>query len=313
MKQTQRRIIRRDVDGILLLDKPAGLSSNAALQRARSLFCARKAGHTGNLDPLATGLLPLCFGRATKVSAFLLDADKHYEVELRFGIATRTGDAEGAVTQEVPVAPAQLAALAEVLPRFVGEISQIPPMYSALKHNGERLYRLARQGLEVVREPRQVRIHALELLWQQDARAALRVHCSKGTYVRTLVEDLATALGSCAHVTALRRTGAGPFTLTSAAAPALTLEALTEHAEAGEALDDLLLPADTALGSWPAIDLPEDSAYCVLRGNPVFVPHAPPPGWVRMYHASGQFLGMGEALDDGRVAPRRLMVGRGAR
>ena len=164
-----------------------------------------------------------------------------------------------------------------------------------------------------MREPRQVRIHALELLWQQDARAALRVHCSKGTYVRTLVEDLATALGSCAHVTALRRTGAGPFTLTSAAAPALTLEALTERAEAGEALDDLLLPADTALGSWPAIDLPEDSAYCVLRGNPVFVPHAPPPGWVRMYHASGQFLGMGEALDDGRVAPRRLMVGRGAR
>lgn len=224
---------RRDIDGIILLDKPVGLSSNAALQKVRRLLRARKGGHTGSLDPLASGLLPLCFGEATKVSGFLLGADKRYRVRIRLGITTATGDGEGEVLEERPWEHIGRADVERVLPRFLGEIQQVPPMYSALKHEGQRLYRLARQGVEVERPPRTVTIHALELLDFEPGLVELDVHCSKGTYIRTLAEDLGKALGTGAHVQALRRTGLGPFD----AERTVTMERLEELAAAGAEAD----------------------------------------------------------------------------
>jgi tRNA pseudouridine55 synthase len=204
-RHRKRNANLRTVNGILLLDKPAGLTSNAALQEVKKLYRARKAGHTGSLDPLATGLLPICFGEATKISGFLLDADKHYRVQCRLGERTNTGDSEGEVLERRPVEAVTEAALREAIEGFLGDIEQIPPMYSALKHKGERLYNLARQGLEVEREPRTVTIYALELLGFTGDHAELMVHCSKGTYVRTLVEDIGEILGCGAHVSAPAR------------------------------------------------------------------------------------------------------------
>lgn len=295
----------RPVNGILLLDKPAGLSSNAALQQVKRLYRARKAGHTGNLDPLATGLLPICLGEATKVSAFLLDAAKHYRVTMKLGEQTATGDAEGEVVATGPADEATLGKVEAALPGFLGEIEQIPPMYSALKHKGERLYKLAREGREVDRPPRRVTIHTLEVVERTGDSLTLDVHCSKGTYVRTLVEDLASAAGSCAHVSALRRLGVGPYRQ----ARMWTLDELAAIADkAGEAgLDELCLPLDSALREWPEVAVSGDSAYYLRRGNPVLVPRSPASGWVRLYEGQGRFMGMGEMLDDGRVAPRRLM------
>jgi len=301
----------RPVNGILLLDKPAGLSSNAALQQVKRLFRARKAGHTGNLDPLATGMLPICFGQATKVSAFLLDAAKYYRVTMKLGEQTTTGDAEGEVSATGPANTTVVARVVAVLDKFHGEIEQIPPMYSALKHKGERLYKLAREGREVERPPRRVTIHSLQLIEHGADHLTLDVHCSKGTYVRTLVEDLAAAAGSCAHVSALRRLGVGPYM----DAPMWTLEALEAIAvEEGESgLDRLCLPLDSALSEWPEVEVTGDSAYYLRRGNPVLVPRSPARGWVRLYESAGRFMGMGEILDDGRVAPRRLMSAAGER
>jgi tRNA pseudouridine55 synthase len=300
-----RRKKGRIVNGILLLDKPAGMTSNAALQRARRLFDARKAGHTGSLDPLATGLLPLCFGEATKVSGFLLDADKRYEVEARFGITTDTGDAEGEVlsrTEDVALGAAELETAAA---RFRGEIDQIPPMYSALKHQGERLYVLARRGEEVERKPRRVCIHELRVNAVGEDRAQLSVHCSKGTYVRTLVEDLGQALGVGAHVTALRRTGLGPFGDDAELVTPQRIEAVAEQGP--QALDALLLPVDAALSGWPEVRLTPEMAGYVRQGQAVWVPRAPDARWLRLYAGDGRFLGMGTLLDDGRIAPRRLL------
>jgi tRNA pseudouridine55 synthase len=306
MARHHRHSKLRNVNGILLLDKPAGLTSNAALQAVKRLYVARKAGHTGSLDPLATGLLPLCFGEATKISGFLLDADKHYLVECRLGVRTSTGDAEGEVLEERPVQGIATDRVQAILDDFTGAIEQVPPMYSALKHKGERLYKLARQGIEVAREPRAVTIHALELLELADARLELRVHCSKGTYVRTLVEDIGAALGCGAHVAALRRTGVGPFDDSE-------LHGLPElEALAGEgyaALDRLLLPVEAGLAQWPGVRLSMDAAFYLRQGQPVLVPQAPTAGWVRLYEGEHRFMGMGEILDDGRVAPRRLMAG----
>ncbi|MDX1697605.1 MAG: tRNA pseudouridine(55) synthase TruB, partial [Thiohalobacterales bacterium] len=297
----------RRVNGILLLDKPAGLTSNAALQAVKKLYAARKAGHTGSLDPLATGLLPVCFGEATKISGFLLDADKHYRVTCRFGERTTTADAEGEIIERRPVEGLDERRLAAVLAGFAGEIEQVPPMYSALKHKGERLYKLAREGVEIDREPRVVTIRDIELESLAPPMAEIRVHCSKGTYVRTLVEDIGERLGCGAHVTALRRTGVGPYGDDAM----LTMAQLEATAAEGghHALDQLLLPIESGLMQWPDVHLNGDTAFYLRQGQPVLVPRAPTEGWVRLYEGETRFLGMGEILDDGRVAPRRLMTG----
>jgi tRNA pseudouridine55 synthase len=297
----------RDVSGVLLLDKPLGSSSNHALQQVKRLFSAAKAGHTGSLDPLATGMLPVCFGEATKISAFLLDADKRYRLKCQLGVSTTTGDTEGEVVETCDVSAITEQAIKSVLPEFIGDIEQIPPMYSALKHNGERLYKLARQGIEVEREARSVTIYDIDYLSlskdeQQRLILELEVSCSKGTYVRTLVEDIAKKLHCCAHITALRRLIVGPYE-----GDMLTMEQLIEMAEHGnEALDSSLQPIDSGVANWPDVHLGSDAAFYVRQGQPVMVPHAPTQGWVRIYDQS-QFLGLGEIQDDGMVAPRRMI------
>lgn len=302
MAQVKR--IRRKIDGILVLDKPRGLTSNAALQKIRWLLNAEKAGHTGSLDPLATGVLPLCFGEATKFSQYLLDADKGYETLMHLGVTTATGDAEGEVLERRDVS-VDRDALEAVLSRFRGEISQIPPMYSALKRDGQPLYKLARAGEVVEREPRSVTIGRLDLLSFEPPFARLSVACSKGTYIRTLVEDIGQVLGAGAHVAELRRTQAGPFSLDQA----VSLESLEQaHAEGGsEALDRFLLPADSGLEHWPLLQLSEHSSYYWLHGQPVRAPQAPKFGMVRVQDHEGRFIGIGEVSDDGRIAPRRLI------
>ena len=264
----RRRAKGRDVNGILLLDKPSGITSNDALQQVKRLYFARKAGHTGSLDPLASGVLPICMGEATKVSAFLLDADKYYRVRCQLGVRTSTGDAEGEVLETRAVAGCSPQQLEAVLEQFRGSIEQIPPMYSALKHQGQRLYKLARQGVEVERQPRSVQIYTLKLTGQGDDWIDIEVHCSKGTYVRTLVEDIGEKLGCGAHVSALRRTGVGPYDdsgLVSIAA----LEQLKQNDPS--AMDRLLLPIESALTQWPDVSLSSDAAFYLQQGQPVLV------------------------------------------
>jgi tRNA pseudouridine55 synthase len=294
----------RPVNGILLLDKPIGLTSNDALQEVKHLYKARKAGHTGSLDPLASGLLPICLGEATKASGFLLDADKHYRMICRLGVRTTTGDAEGEVLETRPVGALDAAALEAVLDRFRGPIQQVPPMYSAVKHQGERLYKLARQGMEVAREARTVVIRELTLLAMNLPELELDVHCTKGTYVRTLAEDIGDLLGWGAHVTTLRRLGVGPYDEAGMIALADLKKLLSQGLEA---LDAVLLSVESALAQWPGVRLSSDAAFYLRQGQPVLVPHAPTSGWVRLYQGEHQFLGMGQILDDGRVAPKRLM------
>ena len=302
MAQVKR--VRRNVSGIILLDKPRGFTSNAALQKVRWLLNAEKAGHTGSLDPLATGVLPLCFGEATKFSQYLLDADKAYETVMQLGVTTTTADAEGEVLERKPVmvTPEQLEAL---LPQFRGDILQVPPMYSALKRDGQPLYKLARAGEVVEREPRSVNIARLELLALEGDKARLAVTCSKGTYIRTLVEDIGRLLGCGAHVAELRRTQAGPFDLSQT----VTLETLERaHADGGSAaLDGFLQPVDSGLEHWPLLQLSEHSAYYWLHGQPVRAPEAPQYGMVRVQDNNGRFIGIGEVSEDGRIAPRRLI------
>jgi tRNA pseudouridine55 synthase len=300
----QVKRIRRNVSGIILLDKPLGFTSNAALQKVRWLLNAEKAGHTGSLDPLASGVLPLCFGEATKFSQYLLDSDKGYETVMQMGQTTTTADAEGEVlqTREVTVGRADIEA---VIPRFRGEIKQVPPMYSALKRDGQPLYKLARAGEVVEREARSVTIGRLELLECEGTRARLSVGCSKGTYIRTLVEDIGEALGCGAYVAELRRTQAGPFAL----AQTVTLEELEQaHAEGGnEALDRFLMPSDSGLQDWPLVVLSEHSAFYWLHGQAVRAPDAPQFGMVRVQDHNARFIGIGEVSEDGRIAPRRLI------
>jgi tRNA pseudouridine55 synthase len=300
----RRRRHGRDLTGIILLDKPVGLGSTQVLQQVKNLFQARKAGHTGSLDRLASGLLPLCFGEATKVSGFLLDADKRYRSTFRLGVVTNTGDAEGEVIARQE--PPQLVEreILRVLEEFKGPIDQVPPMHSAIKHQGQRLYKLAHQGLTVERQPRGVTIHRLELLGFGDGRLRVEVDCSKGTYIRTLAEDIGKRLGCGASVESLHRFGAGPFD----AKDMVSLGELEERAERGlEILDELLLPMEAAVAHWPGVSLPDAVAYYMRRGPPVLVPHPPTEGWVRIFAGDDRFVGIGEVLDDGRVAPRRLM------
>lgn len=289
------------VDGVLLLDKPSGMTSNSALQAARRLFSAAKAGHTGTLDPLATGLLPLCFGEATKFSADLLEADKTYEADLLFGVTTDTGDAEGSVLERHPV---QFGAsdLEAALEDFRGPISQIPPMYSALKRDGKPLYQLARQGIEVEREARAVTILELLLLdWSND-RCRLRVACTKGTYIRTLAEDIGKVLGCGAHLTALRRVAVGPLRI----ADALSLDQINALAEADR--PRLLLAPDALLQSLPAVRLDAEATLRFAHGNPVNAgaSGAMTPGKCRVY-GENRLLGLGELDATGLLKPRRLV------
>jgi len=294
----QGKRIWKQVDGVLLLDKPLGLTSNDALQKARRLFSAAKGGHTGTLDPLATGLLPLCFGEATKFSADLLDADKTYEAVLKLGVTTDSGDAEGAVTGTVAVDVAE-SDIFSVLPRFVGDIRQIPPMHSALKRNGRPLYELARQGIEVERAPRPVTVYAIDCLGFAGDLLSLRVACSKGTYIRVLAADIGQALGCGAHLTALRRTRVGDLELAGAVTLA-ALEALDEAGRAGR-----LQPVDALLRSLPAMTVAGEAAERFRHGNPVDLQPGL-GGKIRVY-ADGRLIGVGEPGSDGRLWPKRLV------
>ncbi len=303
MRRRNRRS-GRNVNGILLLDKPAGISSNAALQEVKKLFQARKAGHTGSLDPLATGMLPICLGQATKLSAFLLEADKSYHVMIQLGVTTTTGDAEGDIVETRAVDVIGNEEIMEVLARFTGEIEQIPPMYSAVKQNGMPLYKLARQGIEVERKPRKVWIHELKLLNLSGELLEIEVRCSKGTYIRTLAEDIGEALGCGGYVSALRRNSVAGFSTDGM----VTLQTLEEAAREGlAALDKYLSSMESALSHWPGVQLSADVAYFFQQGQAVFVPQAPARGYVRIYEGEDRFLGVGCILDDGRIAPKRLV------
>lgn len=291
-----------DVNGILLLDKPETMTSNGALQIAKSLLHGRKAGHTGSLDPIATGLLPLCFGEATKVSQFLLNADKHYRTVFKLGEATTTYDSEGELIDRRPVTVTRRA-VERALRRFEGTIEQLPPMYSAIKRGGKSLYKLARKGIEVDRAPRRIVIHHMQCLSFEGDRLQLQIHCSKGTYVRALAHDLGKVLGCGAHVESLRRIAVGDLTVENA----VTLDEL-EAKQTQEKREALLLPVDMALSGLPDVHLTPLAAHYLCRGQPVSVRHSHSPGWVRLYTDESRFLGMGQILDDGRVAPRRLMM-----
>ena len=291
------------IDGLLLLNKPAGLTSNQALQRVKRLLNAKKGGHTGSLDPAATGMLPLCFGEATKVCAFLLDADKTYRVTARLGIATDTGDADGAEIGTADVPELATDEWREILESFLGESQQVPPMYSALKKDGERLYTLARRGETVEREPRPIRIDEIKLLEMAGTRLVFWVHCSKGTYVRTLVEDIAKKAGTVAHTARLHRESVGDFR----ADEMLDLTGLEEVAASGsEGLKARLLPPDSALEGLAAVELDTEGSdrFTVGQVNSLSVPAT--AGLVRVYGGANEFLGVGELSDDGQLAPKRV-------
>jgi tRNA pseudouridine55 synthase len=313
----------RPIDGVLLLHKPGGMTSNRALQIAKRLFFAEKAGHTGSLDPLATGVLPLCFGEATKFSQFLLDADKGYRSTFQLGVRTTTSDADGEVMSEATTAELTLAQVEQALQKFVGDILQVPSMFSALKHQGQPLYKMARQGLEIERKPRPVTVYSIDLLaFRAGPRAEVEVEirCSKGTYVRSIAEDLGAALGCGAHVKTLHRIATGAFNEQQT----VTLEALEAAYEEGgyDALDRYLLSADAPVASLPAIILPETSGFYFRQGNPVMDSQVYRVGTqgdiVRVFLQTAdeslasepQFLGLGELTEDGRVAPKRIIANR---
>ena len=337
-----RRSKGRDINGILLLDKPAGLSSNKILQKVKWLYQAKKAGHTGSLDPLATGMLPICFGAATKISSFLLDSSKHYRVIGTLGTATDTGDEEGSVIETCALPGLDEQGVEKVLAQFRGDISQIPPMYSALKHHGKRLYDIARQGETVERPARNLTIHALELINYDQASIELQVHCSKGTYIRTLVEDIAKALGSCGHVHRLHRTVVDPFDTNTM----ISFEAIEKASGDGHAaLDKLLIPADAGLRHLPEVHLSEAQSKAILFGQAIELSEAinleksvesrqsthaiDAPGkatapahapqlrsvrksginekWLRIYANDQRFLGVG-STNQAILYPKRLFV-----
>ena len=297
----------RDLSGVVVLDKPRDMTSSDAVQHVKSSFNARKVGHTGSLDPLATGVLPLCFGEATKFSRFLLTADKKYWVKLKLGIRTASGDADGDVVEERSTDGVTQDRIQHALESFRGEIDQIPSMYSAIKYRGKPLYKYARQGVEIERESRRINVYSIELSTFSGSEMTLRVHCSKGTYVRTIVDDLGEQLGCGAHVVELRRLMAGPFKESDM----VTFEEI-ETARVDGSLDELLAPISSAVSQWPAVRLSATSAYYIRQGQPVLVPHAPSEGWVQLRESCSNdewFLGMGEIMEDGRVAPRRLILG----
>ena len=304
-----RRKKGRQVDGLLVLDKPTGMSSNAALQRAKRLFGAAKAGHTGSLDPLATGVLPLCFGEATKFSQFLLDADKGYESTFVLGVGTDTADADGAVIAQASAVHLTEDVVTQAMATLTGAIEQVPPMYSALKVDGQPLYKRARAGEQVERTARPVEIYCFELLSfepGEQVRLGVKVRCSKGTYIRTLAEDLGAALGVPAHVATLRRCQSGPFALDDCVTP----EQLTAVKASGTDtdLDALLQPTESGIQHLPRLSLSEAATFYIRQGQPVLVPNGPQSGMVRIADAGGLFLGVGDMRDDGKLAPKRLLA-----
>ncbi|WP_341503373.1 tRNA pseudouridine(55) synthase TruB [Gallaecimonas sp. GXIMD4217] len=309
---SRRRPKGRPVDGILLLDKPKGLSSNEALQQVKYIYFAQKAGHTGALDPLATGMLPICFGEATKFSQFLLDSDKAYTVVAKLGVRTTTSDADGEVVSERPV-NVELADLLEALDQFRGPIEQVPSMYSALKYQGKPLYKYAREGIEVPREARPITIYKLTLVRFEGDELELDVHCSKGTYIRTLVDDLGEVLGCGAHVAELRRTGVSGYPIermvTLDRLEGLLAKAREDGVPPSQYLDALLLPMDTAVQDLPEVNLQESTAFYLRQGQAVQVSGAPLAGHVRLTVGEGRdYIGVGEIDDDGKVAPRRMVT-----
>ena len=302
-----RRRKGRDVNGILVIDKPQGVTSNGILQQVKHLYGAAKAGHTGALDPLATGVLPLCFGEATKFSQLMLDSDKAYITTAKLGVRTETADSEGAVVAERPVPEGLTEADVEaVLADFRGDIEQVPSMYSALKHKGRPLYEYAREGIEVERPARPVTIYELTLLAVRPDELDLAVKCTKGTYVRNLVEDIGEALGCGTHVCALRRTLASGFTL----ADAHQVADLEQMRERGESLDGLLVAPDAALTMFPELTLEGPNLQSILNGQPVRISGQSLTGPVRLY-GDNRFVGLGEGQPEGAdttvVVPRRLV------
>ena len=307
-----RRRKGRPIDGVILIDKPAGITSNDTLQKVKRIYFAEKAGHTGALDPLATGMLPLCFGEATKFSQFLLDSDKRYRVVAKLGERTNTSDSDGEVveTREVKVDRGQLE---RCIAKFRGTTDQIPSMFSALKHEGRPLYEYAREGIEVPRKSRKITVYSIELIRFEGHEVEMEVHCSKGTYIRTITDDLGEMLGCGAHVTYLRRTGVSNYPyenmVTIEHLEALLEKAHREEIAPRELLDPLLMPMDSAVQDLPEVNMIPELADHVLHGQPVQVFGAPQEGIVRM--TSGEerlFIGIGHIDNDGRVAPKRLVV-----
>ena len=301
--QAGKRRDYRDVDGILLLDKPIGLSSNQALQQVRKLFGARKAGHCGSLDPLATGVLPICLGEATKFSSYLLGANKTYRASCRLGQTTSSGDAEGEILETASV-DVERTRIEQVLDQFIGEIEQVPPMYSALKHQGKRLYQLAREGKEVERAPRAVTIFHLDLLGFEGETLDIDVSCSKGTYIRTLAEDIGKLLGCGAHLSALHRSRVGAFDEREA----VSMAQLQSLAAAGrEGLDVLLLPVSAALEQYPQLELDAARSVDISHGRTVELDAPASPGLCRLCSSDGCFLGLGVVAENGQLKAKRLM------
>lgn len=296
-----RRRKGRDVHGVFLLDKPAGFSSSQAVQKVRWLFDARKAGHTGSLDPFATGMLPICLGEASKTAGFMLDSRKTYEATAFLGQSSTTGDTEGEIDREMEVPPLDATLINSVLVRFTGDIEQVPPMYSALKHKGERLYKLARSGVEVERKVRRVHIFSLELLRLDLPVLQFRVHCSKGTYVRTLAEDIAENLGTCAHLQALRRLEVEPFKERDM----IALDELAALAEQEKA-ESCLQAVDSGLSDWQDVQLDAVRADRFSHGNPVEI-QSHEPGLVRVYGPQNHLLGIGEITPENHLKPKRIM------
>lgn len=294
--------MRRPVHGILLLDKPAGLTSNAALQKVKACYQAQKAGHTGSLDPLATGLLPICLGEATKVSSYLLAADKRYHVTLRLGITTDTADAEGVVLHQQAIPPLATGQIEGILSRFQGPQLQVPPMYSALKQQGQPLYKLARQGKTVERAARAVEIQEIRLLNWQAPDLTLTVACSKGTYIRVLATDIGAALGCGAHVTVLRRTGLAAYP----AEPWVSLSQVADLDGDWPALDALLWPLDSALAHLSPLTVSDSTAKALAQGQQVAGFAGMTGDLIRIYQ-DNRFLGIGEMMADGVIKPHRWM------
>lgn len=307
----------RPINGVLLLDKPYEMSSNHALQRAKRIYFAQKAGHTGALDPLATGMLPICFGEGTKFSQFLLDTDKTYQVTAKLGIRTTTSDADGEIVSEKPV-DISSEQLSKALDSFRGDSKQVPSMYSALKYQGQPLYKYAREGIEVPRESRDITVFRLDLLRFEGDEVDLDIHVSKGTYIRTIVDDLGELLGCGAHVAHLRRSAVGNYPtdrmVTMAQLESLLEQAIADDIAPSVLLDPLLLPMNTAVDGLPSVYIDDMSANFLRHGNPVQASGAPAQGLVQVYVTANDndqhhdFIGVGVIDDDGLVAPKRITV-----
>ena len=293
----------RALNGLLLFDKPTGESSNRSLQTVKRIFNAAKAGHTGTLDPLATGMLVICFGRSTKISNYLLAVDKQYQVVLKLGVMTDSGDSDGEIVQQKDASKVTQAQIINHAATLTGNIEQVPPMYSALKHQGSRLYELARKGIEVERPPRKVKIHSFEFIKQQQEYVTMHVHCSKGTYVRTLVEDLGNLLECGAHVVGLRRVSVGPF-INQKMYSVNELEPLADQGFSH--LDQVLLPTDQALLGWPAVTIADHQMTDMRNGHALALPNLPAKGVVRIYDNNQEFYGIGTVREDGRMTPKPL-------